>query len=71
MESDAIVLTESGDLERRTVEVDDPGPDQVLLRVELSGVCGSDVHMWDHGLDLEYPVVPVVPHVDVRPADAR
>jgi L-iditol 2-dehydrogenase len=57
MESDAIVLTESGDLERRTVEVDDPGPDQVLLRVELSGVCGSDVHMWQHG-ERDSPVVP-------------
>jgi len=57
MESNAIVLTESGELERRTVDVDDPGPDQVLLRVELSGVCGSDVHMWQHG-ERDSPIVP-------------
>lgn len=57
MESDAIVLTESGTLERRTIEISDPGPDDVLLRVELSGVCGSDVHMREHQL-FEYPVVP-------------
>lgn len=58
MESNAIVLTEAGNLDRRTVTVPDPGADQILLRVELSGVCGSDVHMWQHGLDLSYPVLP-------------
>jgi L-iditol 2-dehydrogenase len=58
MDAEAIVLTEEGSLSSRTIDVPEPGPDDVLLRVELSGVCGSDVHMWQHGLDLEYPVVP-------------
>jgi len=58
MQSNAIVLTEEGSLEPRSIDVPDVGPTDVLLRVELSGVCGSDVHMWQHGLDLEYPVVP-------------
>ncbi len=58
MESDAIVLTNEGTLERRTIEIADPADDEILLRVELSGVCGSDVHMWQHGLDLAYPVLP-------------
>ena len=58
MDSQAIVLTEEGTLERRSIDVPDVGPTDALIRVELSGVCGSDVHMWQHGLDLDYPVVP-------------
>ncbi len=58
MDSKAVVLTEEGVLEHRSIDVPDPGPDDVLLRIERSGVCGSDVHMWQHGLDLNYPVVP-------------
>lgn len=58
MDSELVVLTDEGDLERRTVPVPEVEADQVLVRVELSGVCGSDVHMWQHGLDLDYPVVP-------------
>jgi L-iditol 2-dehydrogenase len=73
MDSEAIVLTEAGSLDARTIEVPDPGPDEVLLRVELSGVCGSDVHMWQHGLDLEYPVLPgheFVGVIEAKGADA-
>lgn len=58
MESNALVVTDAGEIERRTIAVPDPGPDDVLLRVELSGICGSDVHMRDHGVGVEYPVVP-------------
>lgn len=58
MDSKAVVLTEEGSLEHRTIDVQTPGPTDVLLRIELTGVCGSDVHMWQHGLDLAYPVLP-------------
>ena len=27
-------------------DVPDPGPDEVLVRVSLAGLCGSDLHMW-------------------------
>jgi threonine dehydrogenase-like Zn-dependent dehydrogenase len=57
MESRAIVMTESGGLEERTVEVD-PGPENVVIEVERNGICGTDVHMREGGLDLDYPVVP-------------
>jgi len=26
-----------------------PGPDQVVVRVRATGICGSDVHFWKHG----------------------
>ncbi len=35
-------------LELRTIEVPEPGPEDVLLRVAACGVCGSDLHQF-HG----------------------
>ncbi|MDX1746155.1 MAG: zinc-binding dehydrogenase [Halobacteriales archaeon] len=58
MESRAIVMEEPGTLAETTVEVPDLAPDQVLVEVELTGICGTDVHMNDGGMDLEYPVIP-------------
>ncbi|MFB6218771.1 MAG: zinc-binding dehydrogenase [Halobacteriaceae archaeon] len=58
MQSRAVVMTESGELEQRELEIGEPGPGEVLLRVERNGICGTDVHMHEGGLDLDYPVVP-------------
>jgi threonine dehydrogenase-like Zn-dependent dehydrogenase len=58
VESRAVVMTAEGDVESRIVEVPDPGPENVHLRVERNGICGTDVHMHEGGLDLDYPVVP-------------
>ena len=51
-------MEEPGSLAQRELEVPDLGPNDVLVEVELSGICGSDVHMNDGGMDLEFPVVP-------------
>jgi threonine dehydrogenase-like Zn-dependent dehydrogenase len=58
MDSEAVVMADPGTLERRTLEVPDPGPDEVLVEVELNGVCGTDVHMFGGGMDLGFPVLP-------------
>lgn len=58
MQTTAIVMNEPGTVEKRDIEIPDPGPDDVLLRVELSGICGTDVHMYNGGMDLNFPVVP-------------
>lgn len=58
MESTALVLEADGTLATRSIPVPDLGSDQLRLRVDLVGVCGSDVHMWRHDLDLAYPVLP-------------
>ena len=58
MQSRAIVMDESGDIDVRTLDVPDIGSDELLVRVELTGICGSDVHMRTGGLDLDFPVVP-------------
>jgi L-iditol 2-dehydrogenase len=41
-------------LERR--DVPEPGPDEVLVRVGAVGVCGSDVHYYEHGRIGEFVV---------------
>lgn len=58
MKSRTLVMDESGALEERTIELPELGESEVLVRVELTGVCGSDVHMRAGGMDLEFPVVP-------------
>lgn len=43
----ALVLTEYKKLELQDLPKPDPGPNEVLIRVEACGVCGSDVHGYD------------------------
>jgi L-iditol 2-dehydrogenase len=45
----ASFLVEPGVIQMRELEVPIPDPDQVLVRVEAVGVCGSDVHFYAHG----------------------
>jgi len=38
-------------------EIPDPAPGTVLMKIELCGVCGTDVHTWQSLVeDLEYPI---------------
>ena len=32
-------------LEVREIDVEEPGPDDVLVRIAATGVCGSDLHV--------------------------
>ncbi len=34
-----------------------PQPGGVLLKVEMGGVCGTDVHLWHGDMELPYPIV--------------
>ncbi len=43
----ALVLTDYRKLEIQDLPKPDPGPGEVLVRVEACGVCGSDVHGYD------------------------
>lgn len=43
------VLMKQGVVELERVGVPTPGPHQVLIEVATVGICGSDVHYFDHG----------------------
>lgn len=58
MKSNALVMEAPGSLVTREFDVPALGPDDVLVRVERCGICGSDVHMNNGGMDLEFPVLP-------------
>ena len=52
----AVRLETIGHLFLRQVERPEPGPDELLVRVEASGICGTDRHLL-HG---EFPCKPPV-----------
>src|SRR5277367_4527738 len=46
----ALVLEETKRLSLRGIEVDEPlGPHDVRIRIHTVGICGSDVHYYQHG----------------------
>jgi Zn-dependent alcohol dehydrogenase len=49
-----VVLTGIGRFGLEELELDEPGPGEVLVRIEASGVCGTDAHVvrtgWGHRL---------------------
>ncbi|HKC22358.1 MAG TPA: alcohol dehydrogenase catalytic domain-containing protein [Gaiellaceae bacterium] len=50
-----IVLSAPGAVALEEIVVDEPGPDEVSVRIEASGVCGTDLHVveedgWGHPL---------------------
>ena len=50
--ADARILTTllyHGDIRLEQKTVARPGPNQVLLKMDSVGICGSDVHYWTHG----------------------
>ena len=54
----AAVLHRPGDVRVEDVELDPPGPGEVLVRVAAAGVCHSDVHLADGALgDGRWPMV--------------
>jgi hypothetical protein len=44
-----VVLSEVGRFDLEEIEVDAPGDDEVLVRIEASGVCHSDLHVVETG----------------------
>ena len=39
--------------EIREYPVPDPAPNTVLLRQEMAGICGTDLHNWQNGIQKE------------------
>ncbi|MEX1020749.1 MAG: zinc-binding dehydrogenase [Litorilinea sp.] len=45
-----IVVAQEQEFEIREAQVPDPAPGTVLVRQELAGICGTDLHNWQNGL---------------------
>jgi L-idonate 5-dehydrogenase len=45
----AVVIHAAKDLRIEDREAGQPGPGQVLIRLERGGICGSDLHYYNHG----------------------
>ena len=47
------VISQGQEFEIREYPVPDPEPGKVLLRQELAGICGTDLHNWQNGIQGE------------------
>ncbi|XP_073715057.1 sorbitol dehydrogenase [Misgurnus anguillicaudatus] len=45
----SLVLHSKGDLRLDQRPIPEPGPNDVLIQMHSVGICGSDVHYWQHG----------------------
>lgn len=54
----AAVMTEPGRIEMREVERSPIGDDELLLKIERTGICGSDKHMYAGHMGLPFPIIP-------------
>lgn len=54
----AAVMTAPGRIELRPFPRPAIGADELLLRVERTGICGSDKHMYAGHMKLQFPVIP-------------
>ncbi len=54
----AAVMTEPGHIELREFPKPQIGPEEVLIKVERTGICGSDKHMYAGHMALKFPVIP-------------
>jgi L-iditol 2-dehydrogenase len=52
----AAVLAGAGDVRLEDRPIPQPGPGELLIRVDAVGTCGSDVHYYDHGRIGEFVV---------------
>jgi D-arabinitol dehydrogenase (NADP+) len=54
----AVVYDRPGSFEVRPIPKPAPGPREVLLRVIIAGVCGTDLHLHDGEFGPSYPLIP-------------
>lgn len=72
----AAFITEKEAIEVREVQTPEPGPDQVRIRVDYVGICGSDLHYYFEGANGAFVVrEPLIPghelsgRIDFDPQD--
>ncbi|XP_078388765.1 sorbitol dehydrogenase-like isoform X1 [Cetorhinus maximus] len=51
-----VVVSGSGDIKLESRPIPEPGAGEVLLKMHSVGICGTDVHFWQHGRIGDYVV---------------
>ena len=49
MDNLTAILYKTEDIRMEQTDVPNPKDDEVLLKMDSVGICGSDVHYWTHG----------------------
>ena len=49
MDNLTAILYKTNDIRMEQTPIRPPGNDDVLLKMDSVGICGSDVHYWTHG----------------------
>lgn len=58
MKTRTVVMEEPGEFDVKEVDLPEVGPNDVLMRVEANGICGTDIHIAEGGMDLDFPILP-------------
>jgi D-arabinose 1-dehydrogenase-like Zn-dependent alcohol dehydrogenase len=53
----AVLTSYKQPLQLRQFPIPEPGPGEALVRVEMAGICGTDVHLADGELSIPLPVI--------------
>lgn len=53
----AVLETQDGPFEFRDIEIEDPRPDEVLVRMVATGICATDSHVRAQRMATPFPVV--------------
>jgi 2-desacetyl-2-hydroxyethyl bacteriochlorophyllide A dehydrogenase len=54
----AAILHGPGNLRVESAPAPEPGPDEVMVRVGMAGLCGTDYRIWTGDRPVRYPLVP-------------
>jgi NADPH2:quinone reductase len=54
----SLIISEPGKMTLADVARPEPKGDELLIRLGASGICGTDVHIYNGGFTASYPVVP-------------
>jgi len=54
----AAVIHGPKDVRLEEIKKPQPEDEEVLIRVNAAGICGSDIHIWKGNLEVHYPLVP-------------
>jgi len=53
----AVAHERGASLRIEDVEVREPGPGEVRVRIHVCGICASDLHVWRTGEGISFPAV--------------